>query len=232
LAAKDLISPEEIEILKPFKDSLPQGLFERVYYLPVNDGSGMNRRPLHEASQLLKKAGWVISNGKLTHSKHLPMKIEIIISSPTYERILQGYARNLERLGIECLITVLDSATYQKRMDNFDFEMTLLGVDPVDSPGNEQRELWGSAAARIQGGHNYMGVENPIVDSLIEKIIEAENRKDLVTVSKALDRVLLWNDYAVPGWYSNTFRLAYWDKFERPKIRPKYSLGLDYWWMK
>ena len=125
----------------------------------------------------------------------------------------------------------VDSAQYQKRLETFDFDMVVSSFRQSLSPGNEQRNFWGSDAAGTNGSRNIIGVKNTIIDSLIEKVIESRDRKDLISNTKALDRVLLWNHYVIPQWHISSYRTLHWDIFDKPKIRPKYSLGTNTWWI-
>ena len=140
------------------------------------------------------------------------------------------YARNLKKLGIEAKVRTVDSAQYERRLESFSFDMTVISLGQSLSPGNEQRDFWHSDSAKINGSRNYAGVNNPAIDFLINKIIAAENRENLITATRALDRILLHNYFVVPHWHIQNFRIAYWEKFSRPKINPKYDLGLDTWW--
>lgn len=199
--------------------------------VPVSDGSGYNRSNLLKAQAILKKAGWKIHNGRLIHPHHGPFVLEILIQTPTYQRVLLNYARNLERLGIEAKIKLTDSSLYEKRMNDYQYDMTVMAIPQSNSPGTEQREYWSSKSARTPGSRNYMGISDPKIDRLVEEIIDAKNREGLVQKTKELDLLLMKGNYAIPGWYSNIFRLAYWDKFKRPKISPKYGIGIENWWM-
>ena len=200
--------------------------------MPKTDGTGNIRANLRQATRLLNEAGWKVTNGALTHQETgEAMSFEFLIRDPLMERIVLPYTRNLERLGIEASIRSVDIAQYQARIDNFDFDVTTLVLSQSLSPGNEQREMWGSAEADVVGSRNYMGITSPVVDALIDGLIQARNRKSLVHHTRALDRVLLWHHYVVPHFHIRTFRVAYWDKFERPAISPRYALGLDTWWV-
>ena len=138
---------------------------------------------------------------------------------------------NLEKLGINATQRIVDSAQYQKRIESFDFEMIVQTFSQSLSPGNEQRSFWGSDAADTNGSRNVIGVKDDVVDSLIEKLINAKDREDLITITRALDRVLLWNYYVIPQWHISAYRVLYWDMFDQPKKKPKYSLGFDTWWV-
>ena len=151
--------------------------------------------------------------------------------SPAFERIVLPFKDNLEKLGIFVTVRTIDSAQYQQRLETFDFDMVVSSIRQSLSPGNEQRNFWGSDAADTNGSRNIIGIKNPVIDSLIEKVISAKDREDLIISTKALDRVLLWNHYVIPQWHISSYRTLYWDIFDKPKIRPKYSLGTNTWWV-
>ena len=232
LASSGFPSEEELKLLKPFKDQLPKEVFNKIYENPVNDGSGEIRKNLRIADKLLYDAGWLIKDGKrINESTGMPLKFTILLVSPEFERIALPYARNLKKIGIDAKVRTVDSAQYERRLENFSFDMTVVSLGQSLSPGNEQRDFWNSTSAQINGSRNYAGVSSPVVDFLIDKIIAAKDRKSLISATKALDRVLLLGYYVVPHWHIQYFRIAYWDKFGRPKKNPKYDLGLDTWWI-
>ena len=231
LAATDLPSEAELALLEPYRDQLPPEVFTDVYEPPVTDGSGNIRDGLRAAKQLLDEAGWTIRNGVLTGPDGQPMEIEILLVQPEFERVVQPFARNLERLGVKVTVRIVDSSQYQNRTDSFDFDLVVGGFGQSLSPGNEQRDFWGSQSADIEGSRNLIGIKSSAVDALIDKIIYAEDRESLITATRALDRVLLWNHYVIPNWHSRTYRIAYWNKFGRPQTQPLYSVGFDTWWV-
>ena len=231
LAATDLPSEAELALLEPYRDQLPPEVFTEVYEPPVTDGSGNIRDGLRAAKQLLDEAGWTIRNGVLTGPDGQPMEIEILLVQPEFERVVQPFARNLERLGVKVTVRIVDSSQYQNRTDSFDFDLVVGGFGQSLSPGNEQRDFWGSQSADIEGSRNLIGIKSPVVDALIDRIIYAEDRESLITATRALDRVLLWNHYVIPNWHSRTYRIAYWNKFGRPQTQPLYSVGFDTWWV-
>ena len=231
LASSDLPSKEELELLDPFKNQLPNEIFNTIYENPINDGSGNVRKNLRIADKLLYDAGWIIKDGKrINKETGIPLKFTILLVSPEFERIALPYARNLKKIGIEAKVRTVDSAQYERRLESFSFDMTVVSLGQSLSPGNEQRDFWNSTSATINGSRNYAGVSSPAVDFLIDKIIAAKNREDLISATKALDRFLLFGYYVVPHWHIQNFRIAYWDKFGQPKINPKYDLGIDTWW--
>jgi microcin C transport system substrate-binding protein len=138
---------------------------------------------------------------------------------------------NLEKLGINTNVRTIDSAQYQNRLDSFDFDMIVSTFSQSLSPGNEQKNFWGSNAANTNGSRNIIGIKDSVIDSLIDKIISSISREDLINATRALDRVLLWGHYVIPQWHISAYRTLYWDIFDKPKIRPKYSLGTNTWWI-
>ncbi len=230
--ATGLPEGDELALLEPFRDQLPASVFEEPYSLPVNDGSGNLRKQYREAIKLFKEAGWEIKDQKLTNVETgETMQIDLLLVSPTFEKIALPYKKALERLGVEMSVRVVDSAQYEKRIEDSDFDMVISGWVQSPSPGNEQVEYWGSSTANEPGSRNYAGISNPVVDELIKLIIAAPDRASLISATKALDRVLLHHHYVIPQYFGGTYRLAYWDKFERPEILPTKSLTLDTWWI-
>ena len=232
MEAKGLPSPEELEILNPLKDQIPPEVFTAEYNPPKTDGSGNARDNLAKAAALLNEAGWTIENGKRGKDGK-PFEFEIIDDDPGGERTILPFVQNLDKMGIKATIRIVDSAQYQSRTETFDFDMTpkIWGVS--NSPGNEQREYWGSEAAKTPGSENWIGIQNPAVDKLIDLIVQAQTREDLIIRCRALDRVLQWNYYLVPNFNLAAFRIAYWNKFGMPDKRPDplYSFGSTAWWV-
>ena len=231
LASSGLPSQEELAYLNPYMDQLPKEIFNEEYRNPKTDGSGFIRSELQEATKLLKEAGWVLKDGKLENSKGEIFEFEILLVSPAFERIVLPFIDNLEKLGIKTTLRTIDSSQYQKRIESFDFDMVVFTFSQSLSPGNEQRNFWSSGAADTNGSRNIIGIKNDVIDLLIENLINAKDREDLITITKALDRVLLWNYYVIPQWHISSYRVLYWDIFDQPKQKPKYSLGFDTWWV-
>ena len=159
------------------------------------------------------------------------MQFEILLDDSTWERIALPFAKNLERLGVTARVRVVDAAQYEKRQDDFDFDVLVTVWPQSLSPGNEQREFWGSQVAGERGSRNLAGIKDPVVDKLIDLVIQAPDRPGLVARTGALDRVLLWGHYVIPHWHIRAFRVVYWDKFARPAVSPKNALGFDTWWV-
>lgn len=232
LAATGVPQGEELKILEPFRGKIPDEVFGKEYNPPKYDGSGNIRDGLREALKLLKDAGWSFKNEKLVNDKSgQPIEFEILLNDPQMERIVLPFTKNLERMGIAAHVRTVDSAQYEKRMETFDYDVAVVVFGQSLSPGNEQREYWGSKAADEEGSRNLLGIKNPVVDELIEQLIRAPNRDSLVAHTHALDRVLQYGYYVIPNFHNNAFWVAYWDKFRRPEIAPKYGFGLDTWWV-
>jgi len=232
LASSELPIGKELKLLSEYKDDLPTEVFNMEFNPPITDGSGFIRKELSKATSLLREAGWKLNGSKLINTNSgEKFKFEILLVSPAFERIVLPFKDNLEKLGISVNVRIIDSAQYQQRIETFDFDMVVSSIRQSLSPGNEQRNFWGSDAADTNGSRNIMGIKNPVIDSLIEKVISAKDREDLIITTKALDRVLLWNHYVIPQWHISSYRTLYWDIFDKPKIRPKYSLGTNTWWI-
>jgi microcin C transport system substrate-binding protein len=232
LAAKGLPSPDELKLLEPLRGKIPEEVFTKAYAAPKSDGSGSNRENLRRAAELLRAAGWQVKNNKLVDPKTgEPLEIEFLLDNPQFERVVSPFVQNLQRLGITGRIRTVDPAQYENRTRDFDFDVVIVTVRQSMSPGNEQRDFWSSAAAERPGSRNIIGIKNPAVDALIDKIVEAHDRKTLVTAVHALDRVLLWNHYVIPQWHVRNDRIAYWNKFGQPKITPKNGVALFSWWV-
>ena len=232
LASRGLPTPGELKVLAPFRGRVPEEVFTREYRPPVSDGSGFIRNNLLAALKLLESAGWVVRDMKLVNGRTgAPFEFEILLAEPPFERITLPFAKNLERLGITARVRTVDTAQYQNREDSFDFDM-IVGLWPESlSPGNEQIDNWTSPRAGVPGSRNLAGIQDPVVDALVEALIAAPDRQSLVDRTRALDRVLLWRFYVVPHWHIQDFRVASWDMFGRPAVSPKYELGFDTWWI-
>jgi microcin C transport system substrate-binding protein len=231
LASSGMPSADELKILEPLKGEIPPAVFTKAYEAPKTDGTGDIRPNIRIALGLLKEAGWTVKDGRLVNDKGEQMTFEFLNDIPEFERILLPYADNLRRIGAAMTLRTVDPAQYENRLDNYDFDMTTVVIPQSLSPGNEQRGYWTSAAADEIGGNNMMGVKSKAVDQIVDLIISASDRPSLVTRVHALDRVLLQSFYVIPNFHIDAFRVAYWDKFGRPKINPPYALALDSWWV-
>ena len=233
LASSGLPQGRELAILERWRDRVPAEVFSRAYEPPSTDGSGSIRRNLRTARKMLREAGWVVRDGVLTHAENgEAMEIEFLLVAPAFERIVGPVVKNMERLGIAARIRLVDPAQYQNRVNEFDFDVVVSTRGQSLSPGNEQRNYWTTASADVPGSGNLAAVRDPVVDELVDLLIQAPDRDTLVATTRALDRVLLWGHYVIPQWHIRSFRLVYWNKFGRPGIRPKYGLGFPAtWWI-
>ena len=232
LASSGPPTQAELAILEPFRGRVPERVFTTGYEPPRTDAGGGIRQNLRRAGALLREAGWTIRDGRLVEeSTGIAMEFEMLLVNPDFERVVLPFGKNLERLGVEMSVRTVDPAQYTRRISDFDFDMIVGSFGITLSPGNEQRDYWGSAAADLPGSRNLAGARDPVVDELVELVISAPDRRTLVDRSRALDRVLLWSHYVVPNWHLNAFRVAYWDLFGRPATRPAYGLGFDTWWL-
>ena len=233
LASSGLPEGAELAILETLRDKVPPEVFTTVYTNPVNEGADDVRANLREATRLLRDAGYEIRAQKLVNTKTgEPLTVEILIWQPDWERLVLPYKQPLDRLGIQMTLRIVDDAQYENRLRQWDYDMVVGNWGQSLSPGNEQRGFWGTQAADQPGSRNLVGIKNPAVDALIERVIFATNRDDLVAATKALDRVLLWNHYVVPQWTYGKVRSARWDRFSRPETLPKYGAGAfpTIWW--
>ncbi|MCE9650619.1 MAG: extracellular solute-binding protein [Parvibaculum sp.] len=231
LASSGVPTGAELEMLKPFAKELPPELFTTPYANPKTDGSGNNRANLRHAAELLDAAGWKIVNGARTDAKGKPLAVEFLLADPMFERVVAPYRQALERIGVKVTLRTVDTAQYQNRVDNRDFDIIVQSFPQSLSPGNEQRDFWGCAAAKSPGSRNVIGICDPAVEKLIDRVIFAKSRDELLAATHALDRVLLWRHYVVPQWYSPFERVAYWARLAHPKQTPAYSIGFpDIWW--
>lgn len=221
-------SAEELKLLEPFRDRLPQEVFGKPYLPPVTDATGRNRENLRRAKELLNAAGFADyqdpGDGKV-------LDVEILTFSPSFERIINPYIQNLKKIGINASLRRVDPAQYERRMKTFDFDVTTQRYTMNLTPSVELKSFWGSGAAGIDGSFNLAGISDPVVDALIDKVVAAKNRDELVTATRAVDRVLRTGHYWVPHWYKASHNLAFWNKFSRPSIKPQYDRGvITTWW--
>lgn len=236
LAARGKPSAAELELLEPYRDQLPPALFEGPWQPPSTASPDSLRKNLRKARALLSEAGWEYSDGTLRNEKGEPLHLNILLRQKGFERIVAPFARNLSKLGVEVEYRTVDPALYQRRMDKFDFDMVVAGFGQSQSPGNELMSMFHSSSADKEGSLNLMGIDNPVVDAMVEQVIYARDRKALVTAVHALDRVLLYGNYLIPHWYIGSHRVAWWDKFGMPETLPLYydptTWMLSTWWIK
>lgn len=233
LKAEGVPTGLELEYLEPFRENLPLEVFTTPLAPPVNRNLESLREHLKQAQKLFAEAGWKVSDGVLKNRDGKVFEFEVLLASPSFERVFGPYAQNLKRLGIKINYRKIDPALYIERRQNFDFDMIVHVYGQSLSPGNEQRTFWHSTVANQRGARNYAGIESPAVDHLVEKIIYATTQEELTAACKALDRVLWYGYYVIPNWYLDVHRLVFYNKFNQPEKLPKYYDHFDYfmtWW--
>lgn len=229
--AKGLPSPEELKILEPLREQIPERVFTEAYQPPQTEGSGNIRPGIRKALRLLKEAGWEVKNQAMTHAKTgKPFEFEVLIYSPSTERILVPLQNNLKRLGIQMNIRQVDTTRYTFRLRERDYDMISSGYSANPYPSPNLKLVWRSNF--LDSTYNSAGVQDPAIDAVIDGIeASQQDSAALLSYGRALDRILQWSFFAIPQWHFSKFRVAYWNKFDFPKIRPKYALGLDTWWV-
>jgi microcin C transport system substrate-binding protein len=232
LKASGMPSAGELELLEPWRGKVPEAVFGEAYVPPVSDGSGQDRKLLRQARKLLEEAGYKVEGGRLVGPDGTQLAIEFIDDDASgTERFLLPYIKNLKLLGIHATFRVVDPTQLQNRLDTFDYDVVIRRYVGKISPGVELRDLFSSDVVDRPGSNNTSGIADPAVDALVEKVIAAKTRADLVTAGRALDRLLRAGHYWVPQWYGASHRLAYWNIFGRPQ-KPKYGLGsIETWWI-
>ena len=233
LAATGIPSGKELEILETVRDRMPTDLFTKPYTNPVGGNPQAVRDNLREALALFNEAGYQVKNTKLVGTTGEPYTVEFLVDDPATQRFVLFYKPSLERIGITVNVRVVDAAQYENRLRQWDFDIIIASWPQSLSPGNEQRNFWGSQAADQPGSRNLIGIKNPAVDAMIDRVIFTKDRADLIAATKALDRVLLWNFYVVPQWTYPFVRTARWDRFGHPETMPKYgrsAFPAVWWW--
>lgn len=231
LASSGLPDEAELELLEPLRGQIPDEVFTTPFKLPVSDASGIIRERRLQAWQLLQDAGYRIEKDRMVNADGQPLAFEFIIAQTNLERVLLPFKRNLEELGIEMTIRRADVSQYINRMRSRDFDMTSAIWSQSSSPGNEQRDFWHSSSFDNPGSRNFIGLQDPAIDSLVEGLINADSRDSLITHTRALDRVLLWGHYVIPNYYTDSWRIAHWKHLQRPAKPPLYDYGLFTWWI-
>ena len=236
MEATGLPTGRELQILKTYKDQLPEDIFTEVYQPTINLQINNPRENLKKAVALLKSAGYDFKDGKMVNlATNEPLEVEVLSNSAngtTFTKVMLPYIENLRKIGIKAVFRNLEVNIFKNRLDNFDFDMAIISYPVSQLPGNEQREYWGSAAADMPGSNNVIGIKNPVVDALIKGLISAQEKEDYVAYVRALDRVLLHENYMIFQWYSPVQRVAYWDKFGQPKTTIKTGFQPFTWWAK
>jgi microcin C transport system substrate-binding protein len=224
-------SPEELALLEPFRGKVPDEVFGEPFVPPVSDGSGQDRTLLRKASALLQEAGFQVKNGKRVLPDGEPITIEFLLDEPSFQPHHMVFIKNLTTLGIDATVRMVDAVQFKKREDDFDFDLVVQRSSFSSTPGDSLRSYFSSQAATLKGSQNLAGISDPVIDTLIERIVAADNRPDLVTACKALDRVIRSGRYWVPHWYKASHWIAYWDVLGRPPTKPRYARGIpETWW--
>jgi microcin C transport system substrate-binding protein len=232
LAATGLPGPDELKFLEPLKAQLPAEVFTTAYEPPAGGGPRALRKNLRVAGKLLEEAGWSIKEGKRVHrDSGQQLSFEVMLVSPSWERIVLPFGRTLEKLGVALSVRTVDTSQYRQRLDSYDFDMIVTTFPQSQSPGNEQRAMWGSDGALLEGGRNYIGIRDPAIDVLIEHVIEAKDRRTLVAATRAMDRALQWGHWVIPHWHISYDRVVYWNKFSQPEITPARGFSFGAWWV-
>ncbi len=222
---------DELALLEPFRGRLPEEVFGEPFVPPVTDGSGQDRALLRRAAQLLQDAGYAIKDGRRVNAKGERIAIEFLIEEPTFQAHHNPYIKNLATIGIEATVRIVDPVQYRARVDEFDFDVTVQRFNLSSTPGESLRTYFTSQAAANKGTQNLSGIADPVVDMLVERIVEAKNRPALTAACRAFDRTLRAGRYWVPHWYKPTHWIAYWDVFGRPAVKPRYARGIpETWW--
>lgn len=235
LAAHGLPQGLELKILQPFKENLPPEVFTMAPTPFSTNPPSSLRANLRKAKKLLMEAGWAIHDNQLVNGNGIEFKFEIVLVSPSFERVMAGFVNNLQKIGIQANYRTIDPTLYIDRLNRFDFDMTVQVFGQSQSPGNEQRDYWHSSAADREGSRNIIGIRDSVVDHLVDKIIYAKTQEELTAACRALDRVLWYGYFVVPNWYAPAYRIAYRNIFSRPEHIPDYYSPIQVlmtWWMK
>ncbi len=222
---------KELALLESFRGKVPDEVFGEPFVPPVSDGSGQDRSLLRKASALLQQAGFVVRDGKRVTPQGEPISVEFLMDDPSFQPHHMPFIKNFRTLGIEANLRIVDPVQYRKRVDDFDFDLTIQRFSFSSTPGDSLRSYFSSQAAAMRGSQNLAGISDPVIDALIDKIIAADSRTSLTTSCRVLDRVIRTGCYWVPHWYKASHWLAYWDVFGRPATKPRYARGIpETWW--
>jgi microcin C transport system substrate-binding protein len=222
---------DELKLLETFRGKVPDEVFGEPFVPPVSDGSGQDRALLRKAIQLLQEAGLTIKDGKRVNAKGERITFEFLIDEPTFQPHHMPFIKNLATIGIDATLRVVDPVQFRARVNDFDFDVTVQRFGFSTIPGDSLRSFFSSQAAALKGSQNLAGMADLVIDALIDKIIAAETRAELVTACKVLDRVIRAGRYWIPHWYKASHWIAYWDVFGRPPTKPRFSRGvLETWW--
>ena len=231
MMAKGKPSPEELALLEPFRGKVPDEVFGEPFVPPVSDGSGQDRGMLRKAGHMMQEAGWVIKDGKRMNAQGERISIEFLLEEPSFQPHHMPLIKNLNTIGIDATVRLVDPVQYRRRVDEFDFDITVQRFNFSSTPGDSLRSYFSSRTATMKGSQNLAGIADPAIDALIDRVIEAKDRQALTIACQALDRVIRSGRYWIPHWYKATHWLAYWDVFNKPAKKPRYARGiLETWW--
>mgnify|MGYP000698832156 CR=1 FL=1 len=232
MVAEGLPDEAELALLEPWRGKVPDEVFGEPFSPPVSDGSGQDRKLLRHATRLLKEAGWSVEGGQLKNAAGETLRIEFLDNDGSMERVVQPYIRNLKLLGIDASFRVVDASQYQSRLNDFDFDAIPRRFSMSPTPGEGIKQFWTTDSASVPGTANLSGIAEPAIDALTDTVINAETRAEQITAARALDRLLRAGRYWVPHWYKAEHNLAYWDVYDSPPEKPRYSRGIvETWWL-
>ena len=223
----------ELELLEPFRDQLPKEVFEEAFNPPKTDGSGRNRGNRRIALALLKAAGFEARDGKIVNVESgEPLRFGIMIAAPSLQRVIQPYVTTLRKMGIEARIELVEAAQRERRHDEFDYDLTVVAYTFYPPPAELVLNRFHSSTADVKASANMAGIKDPVVDALLDRMITADGKEELLATARALDRVLMWSYYLIPEYYGDEAWLAYWDRFGYPERKAKYGIGFQStWWI-
>ncbi|WP_419903570.1 extracellular solute-binding protein [Kiloniella sp.] len=231
LSSTGLPEGKELEILEKYRGRITDRLYTEAFTIPTSDGQGWPRDNYRKAFALLAEAGWVVRDLKLVNEMTgKQMSFEMLVASKGMERTVLPFATSLKKLGVDVTIRLVDRSQYYNRIRDFDYDMIIIKLSASITPGTEQRGFWTSATADKKGSGNFAGIKDPAIDELVEAVVNARDRKELVATVRALDRVLLWGFYVIPQFHTEDDRVLYWDKFSRPDVTPWRGSSTSYWW--
>ncbi|WP_269584362.1 extracellular solute-binding protein [Roseibium sp. Sym1] len=232
MKAEGTPSPEELALLEPYRDRLPEAVFGEAVVPPVSDGSGFDRNLLRKASDLLAEAGFERQGSDLIGPDGKPFTIEFLNNTKAFERIVNPFIQNLEKLGIRANLRIVDPAQYQSRLNDYDFDIASRRFSLSTTLSDSIRDIWGSKAAATPGTYNVAGIADPVVDALLDKAVAAQSREEMNTAARALDRVLRAGHYWIPQWHKNIHTVAMWDVYGYPEETPRYFFPVEeLWWI-
>src|SRR5262249_43346480 len=223
-------SRAELALLEPFRGKVADEVFGEPFVPPVSDGSGADGARLRRGNGVLRGAGFVVKDGKRVTPQGEPISVEFLLDEPSFQPHHMPFIKNLGTLGIDATLRIVDPVQYRKRVDDFDFDLTIQRFAFSSTPGDSLRSYFSSQAAAMKGSQNLAGISDPVIDALIDTIIAVDSRTSLTTACRVLDRVIRTGRYWVPHWYKASHWLAYWDVFGRPATNPRYARGIPETW--